>query len=104
MNGEKAMKKMEMFYQVREVGGGCLDLFDAIWPHRPLGISVDPILCGKIERCGHTTACKPVLSLAVFPQIAINHLHHDFEMKLHHLAAVSKSRKCELRFHHAERA
>jgi hypothetical protein len=36
-------------------------------------------------------ARKPLFLLDIFPQVAINHLHHDLEMKRHHLAGISKS-------------
>jgi hypothetical protein len=93
-----------MFYCVREVRRGRQDLFDVIRPDRPPEIGIDTLVCCKIEMHRHITARKPVFPLGVFPQIAINHLHHDLEMKRYHQARVSKKLKGELRLDHTGRA
>jgi hypothetical protein len=68
-----------------------MGLSDDIPPDRPPEIGVDAILIRKKERVRHTPGRKPALSLGVFPQRTIDHLHHGLEMKRGHLAGDSRS-------------
>jgi hypothetical protein len=104
VNGEDVMKKTHVFCEVREVPGGRLDLSDDIRPDWQLEIGIDVMPGDEIEMDPYATTQKPAPSLGVSPQIVINHLQYDLEMKLYDLAEVTKRQKSALRADHAGRA
>jgi hypothetical protein len=66
VNGEDTTKKMQMFYEVREVFGGRVDPSEDIRPDLPPAMGIDTILGHQTEMDPHTTARKRVLPLSVF--------------------------------------